>query len=64
MIKLKFFLFLVLVFLFNSCSKEEKEISYITESRQDLEMVEAYRQAYQGLKEGDPYFSAKKFLEA
>ena len=64
MIKLKFFLFLVLVFLFNSCSKEEKEISYITESRQDLEMVEAYRQAYQGLEEGDPYLAAKKFLEA
>ena len=64
MIKLNFFLFLVLVFLFNSCSKEEKEISYITESRQDLEMVEAYRQAYQGLEEGDPYFAAKKFLEA
>ena len=64
MIKLNFFLFLVLVFLFNSCSKEEKEISYITESRQDLEMVEAYRQAYQGLEESDPYFAAKKFLEA
>ena len=63
MIKLKFFLILVLV-VFNSCSKEEKEISYIQETSQELEMVEAYKQAYNALEEGDPYFAAKKFLEA
>ncbi|MBD1174965.1 outer membrane protein assembly factor BamD [Pelagibacterales bacterium SAG-MED01] len=64
MIRLKFFLLFILVFLFNSCSKEKKEISFIKETSQDLEMVEAYREAYKGLEENDPYFAAKKFLEA
>ncbi len=47
-----------------ACSKEEKEISIIKETSQDLEMVSAYKEAYQALNDGDPYFAAKKFLEA
>ena len=27
-------------------------------------MVSTYREAYKSLDEGDPYFAAKKFLEA
>ena len=54
-------LFLILI---NNCSKDEKEISLIKESKQDLEMVAAYREAYKAVEEGDPYFAAKKFLEA
>ncbi len=48
----------------NNCSKDEKEISLIKESKQDLEMVTAYREAYKAVEEGDPYFAAQKFLEA
>ena len=50
--------------LFNACSKDQNEISVIKENRQDLEMVTAYREAYIALNKGDPYFAAKKFLEA
>ena len=61
--KFSLYAFLILLFL-NSCSKDEKEISVLKENRQDLEMISSYRDAYQALEEGDPYFAAKKFLEA
>jgi outer membrane protein assembly factor BamD len=58
--------FLILFFLFflNACSKDEKEVSLIKESKQDLEMILVYKEAYLSLEKGDPYFAAKKFLEA
>ena len=59
------FLFIIFVlFLFTSCAKEEKEISYIKESEQKLEMISAYREAYEALNKNDTFFAAKKFLEA
>ena len=54
----------IFLFFIVACSKEEKEISVIKETSQDLEMISAYKEAYQALDEGDPYFAAKKFLEA
>tara|TARA_X000000368_G_scaffold408831_1_gene389969 strand:- start:155 stop:985 length:831 start_codon:yes stop_codon:yes gene_type:complete len=54
----------IFLFFIIACSKEEKEISVIKETSQDLEMISAYKDAYQALDEGDPYFAAKKFLEA
>ena len=61
---IKFFIFYFIIILLTSCSKDEKEISYIKETRQDLEMVASYREAYKAIEEGDPYFAARKFLEA
>ena len=59
------YLFFALFFILSiSCSKKEKEISYIKETKQDLEMVTSYKEAYKALEENDPYFAAKKFLEA
>ena len=55
---------LIVLIFFSSCSKEEKNISLIKETRQDLEMISVYREAYEALEEGDPYFAANKFLEA
>ena len=52
-----------LVFL-NSCSNDQKEISVIKETDQELEIATSYKEAYDVLEEGDPYFAAKKFLEA
>ena len=60
-INIIFFLFLLLI---NACSKEEKKIVVIKETKQDLEMISAYKEGYKALNEGDPYFAAKKFLEA
>ena len=57
------FIVLILIFL-NSCSKDKKEISVIKETNQDLEMITTYKDAYQALDSGDPYFAARKFLEA
>ena len=63
MIKFSFVIFFSILFL-NACSKDQKEISIIKENRQDLEMISAYNEAYKALEELDPYFAAKKFLEA
>ncbi len=61
---IKYFLFIVILISLNSCGKEKKEISNIKETRQDLEIITAYKEAYKALDENDPYFAAKKFLEA
>ncbi len=60
----KIFLIIISFILSYSCSKKEKEISYIKETRQDLEIATAYNEAYKALEQNDPYFAAKKFLEA
>ena len=57
---LLFFLFTLII----SCGKEKNEISKIKETRQDLEIITAYREAHKALEQNDPYFAAKKFLEA
>ena len=60
--KIIFILFLFLVI--SGCSKNNQEISIIKEKSQELEMISTYNDAYQALDKGDPYFAAKKFLEA
>ncbi len=59
-----FFLIIFLLFVLLGCGQSEKEISFIKESEQNLEIVTTYNEAYKSLDEGDPYFAAKKFLEA
>ena len=58
------FIFFIFIFLTVACSNQEKEISIIKESKQDLEMIAAYKEGYQAIEQGDPYFAATKFLEA
>jgi len=58
------YLLVLLILLLSTCAKEEKEISIIKETKQDLEMVTVYKEAYKALNENDPYLAAKKFLEA
>ena len=62
--KLRYILIITFLSFLNSCSNNEKDISLIKEASQDLEMVNAYKQGYKALEENDPYFAAKKFLEA
>jgi outer membrane protein assembly factor BamD len=62
--KTKFLLFIVLSLFIFSCSKKEKDIVIIQETSQELEMISTYKDGYQALSQGDPYFAAKKFLEA
>ena len=62
--RIHFLLIVFSIFFINSCSNQEKEISTIKETRQDLEIATAYQEAYKALDDGDPYFASKKFLEA
>jgi len=62
--KNNFLVFFIILIFFAGCSGEEKNISLIKETNQDLEMLATYEEAYTALDEGDPYYAAKKFLEA
>ena len=62
--KKNFFLIIFLILVLLGCGKNEKEISLIKETDQNLEIITTYNEAYKSLEEGDPYFAAKKFLEA
>ena len=64
MIKLKIFLFLILLVLGNSCSKETIQKSTIKEKSLDLQVLEAYQGGLEALDDGDVLFAAKKFNEA
>jgi outer membrane protein assembly factor BamD len=48
----------------SSCSKNNKEISVIKEINQEDEMILAYKEGTIALERGDPFYAAKKFLEA
>ena len=60
----KIFIIIGLIAILSACSNKEVKEVKIKETKQDLEMVSAYKDAYLALEEGDPYFAAKKFLEA
>jgi outer membrane protein assembly factor BamD len=57
-------LLLIVLIILSACSKEEVEISNIKEVNQEQEIITAYKEAYLAIDQGDPYFAAKKFLEA
>ena len=63
MLRIQLLVFSILILL-NACSKDGNEIKVISEDRQDLEMISAYLEGMESLNSGDPYFAAKKFLEA
>tara|TARA_B100000003_G_scaffold196917_1_gene200385 strand:- start:1481 stop:2320 length:840 start_codon:yes stop_codon:yes gene_type:complete len=60
----KFLLIIFIIFSVNSCADTQKEVDIIKETNQDLEMLTAYKEAYEALEQNDPYFAAKRFLEA
>lgn len=61
---IRYLVFIIFFLIPTSCSKEKKEISIIKETDQNMEMMTTYREAYEALNKNDPYFAAKKFLEA
>jgi outer membrane protein assembly factor BamD len=64
MIKLKIFLFLIVLILSNACSKENIKESIINEKSLDLQVLEAYQGGLEALDDGDVLYAAKKFNEA
>ena len=55
---------LINFFLIQGCSNNSVKELNIRENNQELELYAAYNEAYKALNEGDPFFAAKKFLEA
>ena len=60
----KFFYFLLIIIFFISCSKENAKKSIINEKSLDLQVLEAYEEGMESLKQGDVIYAAKKFNEA
>ncbi len=56
--------FILIIFLFFSCSKEIEKKSIIKEKSLDLQVLEAYSEGKNSLEAGDVLFAAKKFNEA
>ena len=56
--------FILIIFLFFSCSKEIEKKSVILEKGVDLQVLEAYKEGKESLESGDVLFAAKKFNEA
>ena len=57
--------FLIFTFmLFISCSKDQIKKSIIQEKDLELQVLEAYKEGMESLKQGDVLFAAKKFNEA
>ncbi len=61
---IKFFSLFLLVTLFISCSKEPVKKSVINEKGLNEQVLEAYEEGMNSLKQGDVVFAAKKFNEA
>ena len=57
-------LIIVIFFQAHSCSKDEKKISLIKETNQELEMVETYKEAVDNLEKKQYFVASKKFLES
>jgi len=63
--KILYKLLILLVFAsFYSCSKEEKVITTLKETDQELEMISTYKIGMESFKKGDYFFASKKFLES
>ncbi len=55
-----FFLIIVLT----SCSSKKEKISILEDENLELQMIDAYKEAYKELEKGDAIYAAKKFNEA
>ena len=60
----KFFSLLLIIIFSISCSKETTKKSIINEKSLELQVLEAYEEGMDSLKQGDVIFAAKKFNEA
>ncbi len=59
----KFIILLLVVFFFNSCSKDKIKESQINQKNLDSQVLEAYQEGLISLESGDVLFAARKFNE-
>tara|TARA_B110000037_G_scaffold182525_1_gene210258 strand:+ start:1011 stop:1853 length:843 start_codon:yes stop_codon:yes gene_type:complete len=62
--KVNNFIIVFLLLFLISCGKEKQEISKITETNIQLQMIEAYQDGLEALEDGDVILASKKFNEA
>ena len=55
------FFFLIII---SSCSSKNEKISILEDENLELQMIDAYKEAYEELESGDVIYAAKKFNEA
>ena len=60
MIKFYKIFFLIIFVILTSCSSENKKISIIKEDDLELQMIDAYKEAYAELEKGDVIYAARK----
>ncbi len=60
----RIFLYVILIFSLNFCTKKNEKKIDLTEKSQELQMIEAYNQGITELEKGDIIYAAKKFNEA
>ncbi len=53
-----------LVIIISSCSSKNDKISILEDENLELQMIDAYKEAYDELESGDVIYAAKKFNEA
>lgn len=61
--KIRFLIFVCIIFLTASCAKEIKKKSIIQEKSIELQVLESYREGLKELESGDALYAAKKFNE-
>jgi len=53
-----------LIIVLTSCSSNKEQISILEDENLELQMIDAYKEAYKELEKGDAIYAAKKFNEA
>ena len=64
MTSMRAILFLIIIVIFNACSKDEVKKSIVKEKSLDLQVQEAYKEGMDALEGNDVIYAAKKFNEA
>ena len=64
MTSMRAILFLIIIVIFNACSKDEVKKSIVKEKSLDLQVQEAYKEGMEALEGNDVIYAAKKFNEA
>jgi len=61
---LKKVLLLSLFFVLSSCGADKEKVSVVKEKDIELQMIDAFKEGYEALEDGDVFFATKKFNEA
>ena len=56
--------YILLIFVLSSCSSKNNKISILQDDNLELQMIDAYKEAYEELEKGDVIYAARKFNEA